>query len=228
MRLLLVEDNRALSDWLARLLRKSNYVVDCVFSGEDAEHAAASEDYDLAIVDVGLPGIDGMEVVKRVRQRGQDLPILILTAIDTVTSRVRGLDLGADDYLVKPFDIDELEARIRVQLRRRGGLRTTTIAYGDLSFDTNSRQFSLRGDFLDLTKREHAVLEALISRAGTTFAKSALVDRVFGYEDEAGPSAIEVYIHRVRKKIEIADVTIVTLRGLGYVLRKKHESPARE
>lgn len=226
MRLLLVEDNKDLSSWLAKLLRKSNYVVDCVYTGEDADHAAASEDYSLAIVDLGLPGIDGMELVRKIRQRGQAFPILILTAIDTVTSRVRGLDLGADDYLVKPFDIDELEARIRVQLRRRGGSASSNITYGDLSFDMTSQLFTLRGAELDLTRREHAVLEALISRAGTPLAKSALIDRVFGYEDEAAPNAIEVYVHRVRKKIEVADVTIVTLRGMGYVLRKKNAPAA--
>jgi len=227
MRLLLVEDNRELSDWLARLLRKSHYVVDCVFNGEDADHAALSEDYALMIVDVGLPGIDGMEVVRRVRARGQNLPILMLTAIDTVTSRVRGLDLGADDYLVKPFDIDELEARIRVQVRRHGGSKTTTITFGDLSFDTNARQFLLGGAPLDLTKREHSVLEALMLRAGTTILKAALADKVFGYEDEAAPNALEVYVHRLRKKLEAADVNIVTLRGLGYVLRKNQDGPKR-
>jgi len=222
MRLLLVEDNKDLSGWLAKLLRKSNYVVDCVYTGEDADHAAASEDYALAIVDIGLPGIDGLQLVKNIRQRGQSMPILLLTAVDTVTSRVRGLDIGADDYLVKPFDIDELEARIRVQLRRRGGLSSPQITYGELSFDMTSQRFTLRGAELDLTRREHAVLEALISRAGTTIPKTALVDKVFGYDDEAAPNAIEVYIHRVRKKIEVADVTIITLRGLGYVLRMKN------
>ena len=153
MRLLLVEDNKDLSGWLAKLLRKSNYVVDCVYTGEDADHAAASEDYALAIVDIGLPGIDGLQLVKNIRQRGQSMPILLLTAVDTVTSRVRGLDLGADDYLVKPFDIDELEARIRVQLRRRGGLSSPQISYGELSFNMTGQRFTLRGAELDLTRR---------------------------------------------------------------------------
>jgi two-component system, OmpR family, response regulator TctD len=222
MRLLLVEDNKDLSDWLARLLRKSNYVVDCVYNGEDADHAVTSGDYSLLIVDIGLPSMDGMELVKRIRARGQTMPILFLTAVDTVTSRIHGLDLGADDYLVKPFDIDELEARIRVQLRRRGGLAIPKVAYGDLSFDMTSKVFTLRGHELDLTGREYAVLEALISRAGTPMAKSMLIDHVFGFEDDAAPNAVEVYVHRVRKKIENADVKILTLRGMGYVLRKKN------
>lgn len=220
MRLLLVEDNESLADWLARLLRKSNYVVDWVSSGEDADHAVTTGDYSLLIVDIGLPAMDGMELVQRIRARGQTMPILFLTAVDTVTSRIRGLDLGADDYLVKPFDIDELEARIRVQLRRRGGLATSKITFGDLSLDMTSKIFTLSGNELDLTGREHAVLEALISRAGKPMAKSILIDHVFGFEDDAAPNAIEVYVHRVRKKIEQADAKILTLRGLGYVLRK--------
>ncbi len=222
MRLLLVEDNRDLSDWLARLLRKSNYAVDCLYNAEDADHAAATGDYDLLIVDIGLPVLDGMGLVKNIRARGQTMPILILTAVDTVTSRVRGLDLGADDYLVKPFEITELEARIRVQLRRRGGVAVSQIAYGDLSFDMTARQFTLRGCDLDLTNREYTVLEALINRAGTPLSKSALIEQVFGFEDDAAPNALEVYVHRLRKKIENSDVRILTLRGMGYVLRKNN------
>ena len=224
MRLLLVEDNKELSEWLARLLRKSNYTVDCLYNAEDADHAVASGDYDLIIVDIGLPVMDGMGLVKNIRARGQDMPVLILTAIDTVTSRVRGLDLGADDYLVKPFEISELEARIRVQLRRRGGVAVSQISYGDLSLDMTTRQFTLRRQELELTKREYAVLETLMSRAGTPHSKTALIEHVFGFEDDAAPNALEVYIHRLRKKIESSDVKILTLRGMGYVLRKSNAS----
>ena len=224
MRLLLVEDNRELSDWLARLLRKSNYTVDCLYNAEDADHAVASGDYDLIIVDLGLPVMDGMSLVKNIRARGQDMPVLILTAIDTVTSRVRGLDLGADDYLVKPFEISELEARIRVQLRRRGGVAVSQISYGELSLDMTTHQFTLKGQELELTKREYAVLETLIGRAGTPLSKPALIEHVFGFEDDAAPNALEVYIHRLRKKIESSDVKILTLRGMGYVLRKSNGS----
>eukprot|EP01037_Dinobryon_pediforme_P014293 gene14293-14416_t len=208
MRLLLVEDNKELSDWLARLLRKSNYVVDCAYTGDDADYLAASQDYAVLIVDLGLPDMDGMTLIKNIRARKQTTPILILTAIDTVTSRVRGLDCGADDYLVKPFDINELEARIRVQLRRRGGLPSPIITYGDLHFNMTNHIFTLGGQELELTRRESAVLEALISRAGTPLAKSVLIDRVFGLDDEAAPNALEVYVHRVRKKIENANARV--------------------
>ena len=220
MRLLSVEDSRELADWLARILRKSNYAVDFVHNAEDAFIAATSAPYDLLIVDLGLPAMDGMELIKKLRQAELAMPIIILTAIDTVTSRVRGLDLGADDYLVKPFEISELEARIRVQLRRHGGLSVPQIVFGDLTFDMTEHKFMLHGRDLDLTSREYAVLEALISRAGRPMSKSAMIEHIFGFDDETAPNALEVYVHRVRKKIEPGDVRILTLRGLGYVLRR--------
>ncbi len=226
MRLLIVEDSRELAEWLARILRKSSYAVDCMYSAEDGLLAAKTSKYELLIVDLGLPAMDGMELIKELRQAGQTMPIIILTAIDTVTSRVRGLDLGADDYLVKPFEISELEARIRVQLRRHGGLAVPQITFGDLSFDMAEHKFTLGGKELELTSREYAVLEALISRPGRPLAKSALIEQIFGFDDEAAPNALEVYVHRVRKKIESANVKILTLRGLGYVLRKTDDAKA--
>lgn len=224
MRLLIVEDSRDLADWLARILRKSNYAVDCMGNAEDAILAVNNFTYDLLIVDLGLPEMDGMGLINKLRQAGKAMPIIILTAIDTVTSRVRGLDLGADDYLVKPFEVSELEARIRVQLRRHGGLSVPQISFGNLTFDMAERRFELDGKALELTSREYAVLEALISRAGRVISKSALIEHIFGLDDEAAPNALEVYVHRVRKKIEAADVKILTLRGLGYALRKDDET----
>ncbi len=224
MRLLIVEDSQELADWLARILRKSNYAVDCMPDAEDGFLAATTTAYDLLIVDLGLPGMDGLELIKKLRQAGRSMPIIILTAVDTVSSRVHGLDLGADDYLVKPFEVSELEARIRVQLRRHGGLASPQITFGELSFDMAEHKFTLKGKVLDLTAREYAVLEALISRPGRPLAKSALIEQIFGFEDEAAPNALEVYVHRVRKKIEASDVKISTLRGLGYVLRAKDEA----
>ncbi len=225
MRILIVEDNVQLSDWLARLLRKAGYTVDAVADGDDADHVLRTEDYDLAIIDLGLPGLGGLEVLKRLRARGSGLPVLILTANDTVSDRVRGLDAGADDYLAKPFDVAELEARVRAQLRRVGPSRNPLISFGPLDFDTNTRMFRLGGEPLALTPREQAVLEALIRRAGLTVAKAGLVASVFGFDDEAAPNAIEIYVHRVRKKLEGSTVTIATLRGIGYVLRLR-EGPA--
>jgi len=219
MRILLIEDNRQLSSWLARTLRQNKYTVDCVYAGDDADHVLRTESYAVVILDLALPEIDGFEILRRLRARGNDVPVLVLTANDTVGTRVIALNGGADDYLAKPFDIGELEARIRVQLRRASAHRDPLVRCGALMFDSNSRQFSCDGNELVLTAREHAVLEALILRAGSTVSKSALTTTVFGLDDDANPSAIEIYIHRVRKKIADSGTSIVTLRGLGYVLK---------
>ncbi len=222
MRILLVEDSRQLSDWLAKTLRRENYVVDCVYDGEDADHALRSQEYALVILDLSLPKVGGIDVLRRLRARGSVVPVLILTANDTVASRVSGLNTGADDYLAKPFDLSELEARIRAQLRRAGNIKNPLVECGTLTFDTNSRQFTLAATPLSLTPRETAVLEALIRRVGKPEGKTALAETVFGFEDEANPNAIEIYVHRVRKKLDGSDVAISTLRGLGYVLRRKN------
>jgi two-component system response regulator TctD len=222
MRLLLVEDSLPLSDWLAKTLRKDHYVVDCVHDGEDADLALRTQHYSLVILDLSLPGMSGIEVLRRLRARGSTVPVLILTANDTVPGRVSGLDSGADDYLAKPFDLSELEARIRAQLRRSENRKNPVMTLGLLAFDSNMRQFTLDGAPLALTPREHAVLEMLIQRAGKPVPKKALAESVFGFEDEANPNAIEIYVHRVRKKLEGKDVGITTLRGLGYVLTKRN------
>jgi two-component system, OmpR family, response regulator TctD len=222
MRILLVEDSRQLSDWLAKTLRRDNYVVDCVYDGEDADHALRTQDYALVILDLSLPKRGGIDVLRQLRARGSSVPVLILTANDTIAGRVSGLDSGADDYLAKPFDLSELEARIRAQLRRESNKKNPLIDYGELSFDSNGRQFTLHGANLSLTPREHAVLETLIKRAGKPVPKGALAETVFGLSDEVNPNSIEIYVHRVRKKLEGSDVGIATLRGLGYVLRRQN------
>jgi two-component system, OmpR family, response regulator TctD len=220
MRILLAEDNRELSDWLARLLRRDRYVIDCVHDGEQADEALATQDYALAILDLGLPRLNGLEVLKRLRRRGMATPVIILTAQDSVASRVAGLDCGADDYLVKPFELSELEARIRAQLRRGSGAKTQSLEFGPLAFDSTARSFTLAGAPLSLTPREHAVLERLIRDVGRTTRKGSLAESVFGMDDEANPNAVEIYVHRVRKKLEGGGVGIATLRGLGYMLRR--------
>ena len=220
MRILLAEDDRELAAWMARLLRQDRYVVDCVHRGDEADAALASQDYALVILDLGLPHLEGVEVLRRLRARGSTVPVIVLTANDAVSSRVRGLDNGADDYLVKPVDPEELEARIRAQLRRgRGGFESKT-ALGPLVFDSRAREFSISGEALTLTRREHAVLETLIRRAGRPVPKNALAENMFGFDDEANPNAIEIYVHRVRRKLEGTGIGIATLRGIGYVLRK--------
>jgi two-component system response regulator TctD len=221
MRILLAEDDRELSTWIARLLRRDNYVIDCLYRGDEADAALATEDYALVVLDLGLPHLDGVEVLKRLRGRGSTVPVIILTANDAVSSRVRGLDAGADDYVVKPFAVEELEARIRAQLRGRRQSFAPTVAYGALSLDTLTGAFVLAGNSLPLTRRERGVLEALLLRAGRPIAKQALSESVFGLAGDGNPNVIEIYIHRLRRKLDGAGVGIVTLRGLGYALRKE-------
>lgn len=219
MRILLVEDNRELADWLARLLRKSRYVVDCIHDGADADAALSTQAYDLVILDLGLPEMGGIDILRRFRGRKGATPVIILTANDAISSRIAGLDGGADDYLVKPFDPQELEARIRAQLRRNQAGMAQRVTYGRLELDTNSRAFLVDGAPFALTAREHAVLEALILASGRVVPKRALTETVFGLDDDANPNAIEIYVHRVRKKLEGSGVGIGTLRGVGYALR---------
>jgi two-component system, OmpR family, response regulator TctD len=219
MRILLAEDNAELAQWLGKLLRRDRFVIDSVDNGIDADEALQTQDYALAILDLGLPQRDGLTVLRNLRARGQSTPVIVLTARDAVEDRVAGLDSGADDYIVKPFDVTELEARIRAQLRRTAPIVQRTLECGPLEFHCDARDFSLAGAPLALTPREHAVLERLVRDLGRVTPKSALADSVFGFDDDANPNAVEIYVHRVRKKIEGSGVMIATLRGLGYALR---------
>lgn len=220
MRLLIVEDNKGLADWLAKLLRGERYVVDCVHDGEAALLGTDFENYDLAIVDLALPGIGGIEVISRLRRRGFSTPILILTAQDALQTRVDGLNSGADDYLTKPFEIEELEARLRALLRRSNTPVKSELRFGPLSLNQNTGVFAIDGEDMHLSPREHAVLEALLRRAGSTVSKETLLESVYGFGDEVNLSAIEVHVHRLRKRLENSTVSIATLRGLGYLLRQ--------
>lgn len=219
MRLLIVEDNQSLANWLAKLLRRDFFVVDTVADGETVLEGVDSACYDLAIVDLGLPQVGGIEVVRRLRASGFQAPILILTAEDALRSRVEGLNAGADDYVTKPFEVEELEARIRALLRRRSAPVANRLDFGPLSFDERARQFTLAGDPVALSPREHVILEALLRRAGMTVSKEALLEAAYGFDEEASPAAIEVAVHRLRRKLEDTPVGIATLRGFGYILR---------
>jgi two-component system response regulator TctD len=219
MRILLVEDNHELASWLGKALKQGNYAVDIAHDGEDAEHLLKVTEYAAVILDLSLPKVDGMTLLRRIRLAGNKVPVIILTANASLDGRVAGLDSGADDYLAKPFEMAELEARIRALVRRGHDRASPKIAVGDLLFDGGTRQFSLAGEALVLTPREHAVLEHLALRVGTTVAKATLSESVFGFDDVADASAIEIYIHRLRKKLEGSSVQIATLRGLGYMLR---------
>lgn len=220
MRILLVEDNAELANWLARALRKTQYTVDWIANGLDADFALRSERYSLVILDLSLPRMEGKEVLRRLRARKDETPVLILSANNSIQSRVSELDQGADDYLAKPFEMEELEARIRVLLRRASRVATPTVQCGDLQFNTNTREFTLAAKELALTPRERAVLEVLVTKAGTTVSKQALAQSLFSMDEDVSADAIEIYVHRLRKKLDGSGVGIVTLRGLGYVLRE--------
>ena len=222
MRILLVEDHIELSRWLAKAMRDAHLTVECAHNGADADSLLLTQDYALVILDLTLPRMDGMEVLKRMRARGNRTPVLILTARGGLADRVSGLNMGADDYLAKPFELEELEARVKALLRRSQNNEAVTVSCGALSFDTVSRTFTYGGELLALTPREHAVLEALIVRQGHTVPKEKLFQQVFTLEDNASMDAIEIYIHRLRKKLEHEGpgrVGITTLRGLGYLLQ---------
>jgi two-component system response regulator TctD len=183
----------------------------------------ATEPYSLVILDLSLTKMDGLEVLKRLRARGSKIPVLIISARGEVADRVIGLNLGADDYLAKPFDPVELEARVKALLRRARGNERTVITCGGLSFDTVSRAFRSGDRLIALTAREHAVLECLMDSAGQTVAKDRIYEEIFSIDDEANIDAIEIYVHRVRKKLEGTGVKITTFRGLGYVLEERND-----
>ena len=222
MRILLVEDNKSLADWLCRTLRKQQYTIDCLDNGADADFVLHSESYDLVILDLALPKMDGQEVRRRLCARNNRTPVLVLTATNTMQSRVSELNHGADDYVAKPFEVEELKARIRVLLRCSSQVANPLIDCGDLLYNTNTREFTLAGESLSLTPRERAVLEVLVMKMGSTVSKAALAQSLFSIDESISIDAIEVYVHRLRKKLEGSAATIVTLRGLGYLLRQVH------
>lgn len=219
MRILLVEDDALIADGLGTSLRKSGYAVDHVDNGLDADTALLGQPYDLLILDLGLPRLSGIEVLRRLRSRKSPMPVLVLTAQDGIDDRVRGLDAGADDYLTKPFALPELEARVRA-LTRRGTGQGTLIEVGDLVFDQAERVVRLAGKSVDLSSRELELLEVMLLRAGRLVSKEHLIDHLCAWGEEVSTNAIEVYVHRLRKKLEPGGVRISTMRGLGYCLEK--------
>jgi two-component system, OmpR family, response regulator TctD len=222
VRVLLVEDNRSLANWTAKALRHAGMVVDCVDDGIAADQVLSTETYDVVLLDLSLPRLDGLGILRKLRARGNLVPVLILTVKSNVEERVRGLDAGADDYLPKPYALTELEARIHALARRLHGVARNELVIGSLSYESTGRRFRLGEAPLELTPRERAVLELLVTRAGQPVSKQVLSDHIVGLDGAVSLEAIEVYIHRLRRKLEGSDVEIRTLRGLGYLLEAHH------
>jgi two-component system, OmpR family, response regulator len=221
MRILIAEDDQTLADALMRGLRHAGAVVSHVDDGALADAALLTNtELDLLILDLNLPRMHGLDVLRRLRGRGSTLPVLILTAADAVEERVKGLDFGADDYMAKPFALEELEARVRALTRRTVGAASSLIVHGPLTFDQAGRVAHIDGRMIDLSAREISLLEILLLRSGRLVSKESLVERLCEWGEEVSNNAIEVYIHRLRKKIEQGPIRIATVRGLGYCLQR--------
>lgn len=218
MRILLVEDDPELGDGLTVGLRQAGFAVDWLRDGHAADLALRDESFDLVVLDLGLPRLSGMDVLKRARDRGQNLPILILTARDATGDKVSGLDAGADDYLVKPIDLDELSARIRALTRRSAGRAAPLLVHGELAIDLAAHRVTLAGQAVELSGREFSLLHMLLENAGRVLTRSQLEQSLYGWHDEPDSNALEVHIHHLRKKL--GSELIRTLRGVGYTIPK--------
>ncbi len=214
MRLLLVEDDPMIGAGVQSGLRQEGHTVDWVRDGKAAELALASGVHEMLLLDLGLPHKSGLELLSGLRRQGLDLPVLVITARDSVADRVKGLDVGADDYLVKPFDLDELSARIRALMRRRAGRASPRIEHGPLTLDPATHQVTLNGDPLALSAREFALLHALLEQPGVPLSRAQLEERLYGWNEEVESNTVEVYIHALRRKLGAE--WIRNVRGVGY------------
>jgi len=221
MKLLLVEDNPQLAQWLTNLLREQEFVIDHVEDGDAADRLLLQTHYDVVLLDLNIPGLPGKGVLRRLRARRDDVPVLVLTATESLDQKVMCLEIGADDYLVKPVEVRELVARIKALVRRQVPGKANDIACGDLHYDLRTRQFTLAGTELALPPRERTLLETLMLKVGSTVPKQTLVDAIFGLDDEPSVDAVDLYVHRLRRKLEGTQATIITLRGVGYLLRTR-------
>jgi two-component system OmpR family response regulator len=219
MHLLVVEDDAPIAESLKRALQRSGNVVDVSHDGGSALSAVGSSDYDCVVLDLGLPDIDGTQVLRQLRSTERHTPVVILSARDDTADRVLGLDLGADDYIAKPFELDELEARIRAVIRRAIARRGDDVVIGGLRMSLRERRIYIRGDAVDLSPREFAVLECLLLRHGCVVSKRQLLELIGGGDTDLSENAAELYVHRVRRKIEHSGCVIRTLRGFGYLLQ---------
>ncbi|PWC35580.1 response regulator transcription factor [Azospirillum sp. TSO22-1] len=217
MRILVVEDTEDLADAIIQRLRKLGYAIDWAADGTHADELLRTETYQLVILDVMLPGLDGQAILRGMRRRGDRTPVLVITARSQVDTKVDLLDLGADDYVVKPFDFRELEARCRALLRRPHGMASSAEAFGNLTFDTAAKKVSVDGKPIELGAREFRLLELFLANLGKVMSKEALMNRLFSLDQAVAPNAIELYVSRLRRKLDGASVTIRTVHGQGYV-----------
>jgi two-component system response regulator TctD len=218
MRILLVEDNADLADAVLRRMRRDGHAIDWQSDGLSAASVLRYQRFDLVVLDIGLPRMSGLVLLGGMRDRGDTTPVLMLTARDGIEDRVKALDVGADDYLGKPFDFREFDARCRVLFRRNRGHASEMMQVGGLSFDNAAHRVTLAGRPVDLPNREYRLLEILIGRVGQVVSKDEIAHHLFNFDDEAGPNAIELYVARLRKKIASASLSITTVRGAGYML----------
>ena len=221
MKILIVEDDVMIGDSLQKALRKSGYAVDWVQDGQDVEHCLSNGHYALMILDLGLPGQDGFSILSDLRKKQNAIPVLILTARDAVSDKVQGLDMGADDYMLKPFALEELEARIRLLLRRQNGHSSSTLQSGNLSIDTATHKVILKDKPYTLSSKEFALLAVLMERPGSVFSRAQLEEKLYGWNEEVGSNAIEVHIHQIRKKL--GKNIIKNIRNVGYSLADENE-----
>lgn len=222
MRLLLVEDDELLGDALKTGLTQFGYVVDWLKDGESARAAMKSESFELVILDLGLPKLSGLKFLKIIRQQGDRTPIIILTARDTIEDRIEGLDTGADDYMVKPFDLNELSARVRALIRRSQGRADTVIQYRNITLDPSSHSVMLEGQVVNVPRREFALLQKLLENVGHALTRDQLMQSMYGWDEDVDSNALEVHIHNIRKKLNANFIR--TIRGVGYIVEKQDKT----
>jgi two-component system OmpR family response regulator len=220
MRILLVEDDAMLADAVARALRQSAHAVDIASDGERADAMLRDAAHDLVLLDLGLPLMDGLEVLRRLRRRRSTVPVILLTVRDAPEDRVAGLDIGADDYITKPFNLSELEARVRALLRRANHGAGPELVHGRLRLDIAGRRLYRDGDPLELTAREFAIVELLLLREGRVVTKQQISEHLLGWDGAISTNALDAFVYRLRKKLESASVNIRTIRGMGYLIDK--------